>query len=383
MNWRTQGTQRLVPGVCRHAPAIILCLFLFSGCTTPPKAADRSVPLVSIAPPGRMETSATGGESIMAFEKTTHDFGEIGPQGKHTCEFRFKNTGTGALKLRERIDSTCGCTVPVLSKTDYAPGEEGVIQVTYVAGGSAGSTAKTVTVYSNDKSNGGKVNLTIKATVVERVAYEPRELHLRLKGQDAGCPPIALRSLDHRSFSVARITSNGGSITADCDPSIQATEFTFRPTLDAEQLRKYPTGSLLLTLTHPECEEVRIGYQILPEFEFSPPSITLLNAEPNRPVLRDVWLSNNYGQEFEVMSCASTGNLVEVVEKEKVLAEDKKSFRYRLRLSIKPPALSGTQRAFGDTLAIHLVNGNTLQLPCHVFCGGPRVPLADVRVHRR
>jgi hypothetical protein len=71
------------------------------------------------------------------------------------------------------------------------------------------------------------------------------------------------------------------------------------------------------------------------------------------------------------------------VEKEKVLAEDKKSFRYRLRLSIKPPALSGTQRAFGDTLAIHLANGNTLQLPCHVFYSGPRAPLTNVRVRQR
>lgn len=319
----------------------------------------------------------------MTFEKTVYDFGEIGPQSKHTCEFRFKNTGTGILKVKKEIDSTCGCTIPVLSKTDYAPGEEGTIQVTYVAGAPGSPAPKSFLVYNNDKSQGGAVRLTIEATVVERVAYEPRQLVLRLKGPDAGCPPITVRSLDHRSFSVTRILSSGGTLTADCDPARQATEFTFRPALDLKQLQKYPMGTLLLSLTHPECEEIRIGYQILPEFEFRPPSIMLVNAEPNHPVLREVWLANNYGEDFEISSCTSAAHLVEVVEKEKVAAEDQKGFRYHLRLSLKPPPLSGAQRAFGDTLTIHLTNGNTLQLPCRLFYGGSRVPLANVRVRPR
>jgi len=123
----------------------------------------------------------------MTFEKKVHDFGEVGPQSKHTCEFRFKNTGTAVLKVRKEIDSTCGCTVPVLTKTAYASGAEGTIQVTYVASASGGSATKDLLVYSNDKSQGGVVRLTVQATVVERVAYEPRQLVLRLKGPDIGC----------------------------------------------------------------------------------------------------------------------------------------------------------------------------------------------------
>lgn len=319
----------------------------------------------------------------MTFEKKIHDFGEVGPQSKHTCEFRFRNAGTGVLKVRKEIDSTCGCTVPVLSKTEYVPGEEGTIQVTYVAGAPGDKATKSFLVYSNDTSQGGAVRLTIQATVTERVAYEPRQLILPFKGPDARCPPVTVRSLDHQSFSVTRILSSGGTLTADCDPSLQATEFTFRPTLDSRQLQKHPTGTLLLTLTHPECEEIHIGYQILPEFELSPPSLMLFNVEPNRPVLRDVWLSNNYGEDFEIASCTSTANLMEVVDKEKTVSEDRRTFRYRLRLSLKPPSLSGTQRVFGDALAIHLTNGSTLQLPCRIVYGGSRVPLVNVRVRQR
>jgi hypothetical protein len=327
-----------------------------------------------------METSATDGGPILTFEKNVHDFGEIGPQTRNTCEFRFKNTGTGPLKVQEKIDSTCGCTAPVLSKTEYAPGEEGVIQVTYVAGASRGPAAKNLIVHSNDQRNGGVVSLTIKATVVDRVAFEPRQLDLKLKGPDAGCPPITVRSLDNKSFAVTRILSNGGSVTADFDPLLQATEFTFRPTLDPGQLQKYPTGSLLLTLTHPECQEVRIGYQVLPEFQFSPPSLMLFNAEPNRPLLREVCLSNNYGEDFEIASCASTANLVTVVAREKVVSADKKNSYYRLQLSVQAPALSGPRRAFTDLLAIRLANGATVQLPCHILYSGSRVPLTNVGV---
>ena len=337
----------------------------------------------SVTPPGPREPLAPGGEPIITFGKNIHDFGEIGPLSKNVCEFRFKNTGTGLLKVREKIDSTCGCTVAALSKTEYAPGQEGVIQVTYSASDFIGSTIKSLTVCSNDKDNGGKVSLTIKATVVERVAHEPKQLDLRLKGPDAGCPPITVRSLDHRSFAVTRILSSGGSITADFDPSLQATEFTFRPTLDAEQLQKYPTGSLLLALTHPECPEVRIPYRTVPEFEFNPSYIILFSAEPNRPLVRDVWLSNSYAEEFEVASCVSAANMVTVLEKEKVISEDEKSVRYRLRLSIKPPALSGAQKGFDDMLAIRLTNGRTLQLPCRVFYRGPGVPVTDMRIRNR
>ena len=66
----------------------------------------------------------------ISFEKTVHNFGEVGIREKGGCEFKFKNTGQALLKIR-KIRSTCGCTVPSLSKTEYEPGEEGVIKVKY------------------------------------------------------------------------------------------------------------------------------------------------------------------------------------------------------------------------------------------------------------
>lgn len=377
----------------------LTCALLLAGCASPPQEPPESAsisragerasahpqaqPVDSATPPEPNEPPAADGEAAVTFEKNLHDFGEIGLLTKNVYEFRFKNTGTGVLKVEKKIDSTCGCTVAALSQTEYAPGQEGVIRVTYSAGDIAGPTIKHLVVYTNDPHSGGTVPLTIQAAVVERVACEPKLLALKLRGPGTGCPPITVRSLDHRSFAVTRIFSTGKTIGADFDPSLQATEFTFRPTVDTERLQKYPTGSLVLALTHPECPEVRIPYEAVPEFRFTPSSIILFDAEPNRPILREVWLANSYGEVFEIASCVSTSNMVRVLEQEKLLSNDGKNVRYHLRLSIQPPALPDERRFFEGTLVVRLTDGKTLELPCRVIYRSPSIPLPNSRIRKR
>ncbi len=374
MNYKRLGSRVCVSGTGSGVAAIV-CFLLLAGCANPSKVGLRSgeTALPGTAAAERREIVATGQEPRITFETSIHDFGEIGLLTKHVCEFHFKNTGTGVLKVEKEIEAVCGCTVPVLSKTQYAPGEEGTIRVTYTAGDSVGSATKVLKVYSNDRTKGGSVSLTIQATLVERVVCEPKQLELRLKGPDANCPPLTLRSLDHRSFAVTAVLSNGSAIAADVDPCRQATEFTLRPTLDPEQLQKHPTGNLVLALTHPECPEVRVPYQVVPEFQFTPSSVVLFNAEPNHPLMLDgVVLSNSYAEEFEVASYASKAHRVRVLGKEKFVSDDQQSTGYRLQLGILPPAVSNSQGFFEDVLRVRLTNGKELQLPCRLFYRQPR-----------
>jgi hypothetical protein len=313
-----------------------------------------------------------------------HDFGTVGLLTKNVHEFRFQNAGTGVLKVQKEIGSNCGCTAAALSQTEYAPGQEGTIRVTYSAGDTVGPAIKHLSVHTNDPRNRGTVELTIKATLVERVTYGPKRLDLRLKGQDANCPPITLRSLDEKAFAVTSILSSGTAITADIDPSRPATEFTFRPALDPKRLQKHRSGVIVLALTHPECPEVRIPYQVVNGFEFTPSTVVLFDMEPNRPLLvRGVLVSNSYGEPFEIASCVSAANMVRVLAKEKVISDDDQSVRYRLRLLILPPPPVGEKKSLEDVLTVHLTDGRDLQLPCRVFYREPRVPLADAGVRSR
>ncbi len=182
------------------------------------------------------------------------------------------------------------------------------------------------------------------------------------------CHPITLRSLDGTPFSVTGVFCSGNSLAATFDRSAQATEFALPLTADVERLQKVPTGSLMLTLTHPECKQVTIGYRLRSGFQFAPALPMCFDAKPNVPVRKTVYLSNNEGRDFEIASFSSERNVVEVVEKAKIAPQDGEGARYRLQVSMLPPAkTTGAERIFTGTLPVHLTTGQTLKLDCRGF----------------
>jgi len=378
-NQKRQG--RCLDKLCRRCLTlmVILC-YLLAGCESPTKVAnqsainneqiqmprDRSFVDLPVAQTAISEVPKAhvglGGPSI-TFDKMVHDYGQVSPRSKNVCEFRFKNTGTGTLTVDRKIGSTCGCAATTLAKTDYMPGEEGVIKVTYSASTLPITVKKYMIVHSNDKEN-PQVKLAITAKITPRVACEPKQLDLLLNNNSELCPPIKLKSLDGTPFSVTGILCTGNSITADFDPSVQATEFTIRPMLDIEKLQILPTGNLALMLTHPECKKVTIRYKALPKFQFVPALPMFFNVEPNIPFQKVVHLLSNYAEDFEIASFSSERNLVDVLEKTKLPPDGRGGARYHLKVSIKPPIRVGQKRFFTDTLLVHLTNGQTLKLNC-------------------
>lgn len=82
------------------------------------------------------------------FEETNFDFGTITAGASVTHEFKFRNSGDADLLIAEAKGS-CGCTIPEYPKTPIAPGDEGVIKVTFNSAGIAGQVAKTITILAN------------------------------------------------------------------------------------------------------------------------------------------------------------------------------------------------------------------------------------------
>lgn len=83
----------------------------------------------------------------IAFKNVRHDFGKVifGQPAEH--DFVFTNTGIDTLIIKE-VQSTCGCTIPTWSQEPVAPGEKGVISVSYDTRRS-GEFEKGITVFSN------------------------------------------------------------------------------------------------------------------------------------------------------------------------------------------------------------------------------------------
>lgn len=105
----------------------------------------------------------------------TFDFGKILCDKPVEHVFKFKNTGDANLIITSATGS-CHCTVPALSKSEYAPGEEGEIKVVFdPKGKAAGKVQQRVTVVSNDPTSPTS-SLTIEADLMAIVMVEPARL---------------------------------------------------------------------------------------------------------------------------------------------------------------------------------------------------------------
>ncbi|MHC4535568.1 MAG: DUF1573 domain-containing protein [Planctomycetota bacterium] len=295
----------------------------------------------------------------ISFDKITHNFGDVGPGTNQVCEFRFSNTGNAVLRISD-ITKVCGCTPFSLDKTEYAPGESGVLRVGYYADLQYGNTKKQLFVHSNDRQN-PKVALNIDARIVAKVDFEPKALRLSLKHQNAGCPQITLNSLDNRPFSIRSFKSTANFITAAYNPSAMATSFALQPMVNMAKLEQHLNGRIEIELTHPECKTVTINVNALPRFNVAPRPIVVRGVQAKNEVKKKIRIQNNYKDAFEVESVRSKKGIVQFVSHQKL------TDGYELELSITPPAQRSRASLFTDTVVVKIKGGGNLEIPFNGF----------------
>lgn len=87
-------------------------------------------------------------QSVIEFQKETHDFGTIQEGVVATYDFIFKNTGKSPLVLQS-VEPSCGCTTPAYTKEPILPGKTGKITVSYNSQGRPNAFHKSITVRTN------------------------------------------------------------------------------------------------------------------------------------------------------------------------------------------------------------------------------------------
>ncbi len=139
---------------------VTVSAFLIS--CSPASTEDRS-PNDSLKSTDLIPTKVIENPTQIAFEKDTHDFGEIIQGEMVSTDFKFTNTGTSDLIISNARGS-CGCTVPDWPKEPVAPGESSNIKVQFDSKNRSGAFNKTVTVTAN--STPGDSKLYIKGTII-------------------------------------------------------------------------------------------------------------------------------------------------------------------------------------------------------------------------
>jgi hypothetical protein len=323
---------------------------------TPPASQS---PVQPSKPPQAVKQPAKSIEKApsIKIEKSEHDFGTIGPGTFNECQFKFSNIGKGELKI-DSIQSSCGCAVPELTKKEYAPGESGVIDVTFHAPGYAGLTTKHLYVISNDPVI-PRAELAIKAVVEVKVVVDPNRLELAINKENGGMIPLKVKSIDNVPFAITSFSATGQSITLEFDPKEKRVEHVLNPKVNMSKIQEINAGIIQIGIDHPQAKEVVVSYSVQPMFELRPSRIILQNAEPGSVTKREVWVVNNYGQSFEIESITSRNGYM------KVINQKKEGHNIGLDIEITPPSQQGLMRRYiADELSVKIKNGPSLTIRC-------------------
>ncbi len=121
--------------------------------------------LLLLAAPGIVFAQSSG--PIIAWAKSTHDFGDViqGEKVEHT--FKFKNTGSEPLVITN-VQVTCGCTTPKgWARDPILPGQSSEITIGFNSAGKYGRQEKVITLVSNAKNSEG-TQILFSANVLEK-----------------------------------------------------------------------------------------------------------------------------------------------------------------------------------------------------------------------
>ena len=325
-------------------------------------------PKVSPKPAQETRTNDEEAQGIVV-TKDVHDFGQIGPATSHVANYKFKNAGPKTL-LVKNIQSTCGCSKPTLIKGDerfgtpikepvaFEPGESGEVEVTFKSPMTKGKVTKHLYIISDDPKT-PRAQLEVKAEVLVMVEVSPERVDLKFDEENAGMPDLVVKSTDGQEFAIKSVMVVNKVITVPFDPEKTATEFTLKPQVDIEKLKRFNTGVVQISTTHPKSGRLLVRYNAKPMFEVTNPRYILQNVEPGVPVIRENLIRSNYGKPAEIDSVESRNGYMEITE------QQADGDHIRLSIKITPPSQdSSTRRYITDELKITLKGGYNLSIRC-------------------
>ncbi len=294
------------------------------------------------------------------FESVVVDLGEISPKSKNPFKFKFKNVGDEPLKILN-VSKVCGCTQPSWERRAYAPGQSGVIKVTYTASKVVGKVSKGLVATCNSKlERDKKVSLKVVGRIVKKIKVEPENLKLVFNKENAGCPNIKVTSVDGKAFAVTGFSTAGNAIKAVFDRNARSTEVVLEPKVNIEKLKSRMSGFIRISTSHPQCKSIQVRYTATPRFKVQPGSLILRGCDPNEPVTRVLWILSTYDEDFEISSISSKLDCVSLEKKEKV------DNRYKLTIKVTPPYNKGKSILI-DKLYINMTDDERLSVSCRLY----------------
>lgn len=191
---------------------------------------------------------------------TRLDFGNILTGATVKRLVTLKNEGNEELTIKN-VSAACGCTGTLLSNDRIAPGDSGILEITFDARKFSGLVTKAVTFHTNDPQQ-KDVRIVFSATINKIIEVEPEYLYFGSIGIDS----VARRELKLKNVSTDTIQI----INIKSDPPIVHTSVTTKVILPGETLsvqcefqpQKAGTqkGDFIITTDHPNLPTISLRF---------------------------------------------------------------------------------------------------------------------------
>lgn len=132
-------------------------------------------------------------------------------QADTTFEFQFRNTGNELISILE-TKSSCSCFLPKLEKTEYAPGESGILKVEAHLNGREGRINKSIEVTTSDHPNKPH-KLSIDVRIPQ--GYKLSSRRLLWKEGDKGSKTCTLTNPSKTPIKLASASSSSSAFEVE------------------------------------------------------------------------------------------------------------------------------------------------------------------------
>ncbi|MGM0530242.1 MAG: DUF1573 domain-containing protein [Bacteroidota bacterium] len=155
-------------------------------------------------------------ESKIAFDKKTHDFGQIKEEGGEvTHKFTFTNTGDKPLVINE-VKASCGCTSPSWSQQPISPDKKGYVSVTFDPHRRPGNFNKSILVRTTASDETEILKVKGKVLPQEKALADryPRQMgDLRLKSHHQAFSKIKHTGMKQDSLAIVNASDQKMSLS--------------------------------------------------------------------------------------------------------------------------------------------------------------------------
>lgn len=306
-----------------------------------------------------------------------HDFGTIDDTQPVKTQIAFVNKGSGALNIVE-VHATCGCTVPQLSKKNYAPGESGVIEVSFNPHNKKGAQRQTVTITSNDPVNPRK-DVAIMANVTPLVSIEPQVVQFGqvVKGKGAKQTVKVVATIPN--FKLAEVTTTDGKILGasmgetkesvdqkganGATPTVTEVEMTLSPDAPVGMVQQNVT---IRTSDPNRILNVTVVGEVLGDVNVQPPRLALGALTVNQTISQQMKLTHRSGAKFNIIKAEEVPGTGDKRLSVAVKPDGDKGDSWTLEITGTAPAAAGGIK--GDIVVTTDIPGETeIRLPYFGF----------------